>query len=757
MKLCIAGYLPPPSFTGSKSFLDNLQQFKRLYPLHLISDHPYELKGGPAVLKLKASPEIYKNILDSGNNKNRWGLSNGLFFTSIKLMRKMGYTHVLYLESDCRVGCDYWDEQIVEEFLERGERSTIAAGSTVCYAPCNNSDPDFQARWATYTGRSARIRPGYPVPTYGKGSSKVKQRPAIIVNGAAGIYSINELEELFDLESPTRTLAAESTAWDWEIGLRAYQKYGAKVFDKFLLLNTVFSSYGDILTNEAERRQMLMSGRFVAVHQIKSTWKPGTSNCTLIQMGRFGDIINILPAARIMARQTGIVEIAVTKQFASILDGVRYVRPVVISPEKWTNTAEARKILEGMGKDSIITSQLYRTDEQCSRHAQSFSVDSWREIGLEKEYYKDHPLVFDNRDHNTELELIKATGVNRKTLLVSLDGHSSPVSNRDALLKVCRRSWEEVKLPPKCNHLYDMLGIMDTCHSAVLSDSAPLHMAAGTGMPYGAMITDKPSSWHGTLPRRAPVARMLYGEAHEGTMEVMLNRLRNHRVPIHHFFSWHKVGRKDVDRYAFARTTWSDSYFTGKMRPCPVFDWEMPRNGTDVGDAPLPYFKDIFDLAAENCSTIILFTNSDICFDKSIIDQITRSVSRDGCWYGQRIDCSDATVKPNLNSKPFCGADAFAFSPDWWRKNRDRAPDLLLAREGWDAVMKLLMQKSGFKPLLPVCWHQVHANVYDESKVAALPGQIHNRTLVSTWMKTQGRADLLICEPNANRPMIKPF
>jgi hypothetical protein len=62
--------------------------------------------------------------------------------------------------------------------------------------------------------------------------------------------------------------------WDKEIGLRMWKAHGLEVFDRIGVLKSSYSSYGNAVTTEAHRKELLTSGKIVAVHQIKSAWKP---------------------------------------------------------------------------------------------------------------------------------------------------------------------------------------------------------------------------------------------------------------------------------------------------------------------------------------------------------------------------------------------------------------------------------------------------------------------------------------------------
>jgi hypothetical protein len=65
-------------------------------------------------------------------------------------------------------------------------------------------------------------------------------------------------------------LALDSKPWDLELGVRIWKQFGVEAYDMVANLKTVFSSYGNVITTEAERIAMLQDGSRRLVHQVKS-------------------------------------------------------------------------------------------------------------------------------------------------------------------------------------------------------------------------------------------------------------------------------------------------------------------------------------------------------------------------------------------------------------------------------------------------------------------------------------------------------
>lgn len=228
----------------------------------MFSDHDY----GPDVVRLKRSPEVFKE-------HGTWALNNAVFFTALGFCFMKDIDFMLYVEMDCRVGRDNWDREVFEEALTQPNyEDAIAFGSVIFHSPCNY-DARFTKLWADYMAQWNKARKNFPVPTFGAGGSAEKREPNVFVNGALGIYNVKKLKEMFPQPFQPGMLATQCTAWDFEIGKRSWVRHKHDTVDKFRLLGSVYSTYGNAVTTEEDRKDMLLSNEFVAVHQIESDWE----------------------------------------------------------------------------------------------------------------------------------------------------------------------------------------------------------------------------------------------------------------------------------------------------------------------------------------------------------------------------------------------------------------------------------------------------------------------------------------------------
>lgn len=263
MKLAVIAYVSPPSHGQPQVFMDNLKKFPTKHPLILFSDHNWDW---PGLIKLKGSPETVKKL-----SREPWAVNNMVFFTAMRVAVGNGVTHALYVESDSRVGCPGWDDIMFSEYFGLC-KPAICGGSMVVYNPCNAGALAAQ-RWGEICGpQGTRNRPiitYLPVPTYGHKSAADGSGSCVFVNGSLGIYDMAWITKLFNLAQSDQ-VAVQSQPWDMEIGHRIWAMFGPDSYFLVHHLHSVYSSFGNVLTTEIERLEMVRSGKVVATHQVKS-------------------------------------------------------------------------------------------------------------------------------------------------------------------------------------------------------------------------------------------------------------------------------------------------------------------------------------------------------------------------------------------------------------------------------------------------------------------------------------------------------
>src|SRR5437868_14086 len=97
----------------------------------------------------------------------------------------------------------------------------------------------------------------------------------------------------------------------------------------------------------------------------------------LVQLGRAGDIINVLPLAFSLSRKLGQVNWLVGRDHASILEGCSYVRPII-----WpTGQDTLPQALNQYRSHQVICTQAWLNPDGF-KATDSFAKEQWRYAGM---------------------------------------------------------------------------------------------------------------------------------------------------------------------------------------------------------------------------------------------------------------------------------------------------------------------------------------------------------------------------------------
>lgn len=197
-------------------------------------------------------------------------------------------------------------------------------------------------------------------------------------------------------------------------------------------------------------------------------------------------------------------------------------------------------------------------------------------------------------------------------------------------------------------------------------------------------------------------------------------------------------------RQEVAKMTWATQLWTN----IPVRDQDLPRLWEEEG-SKLPYLHDLFNIACHGAdgNFIVVYTNADICVCSDCAMRVAGALQSTDAFYSYRQDFNHDFNEPIpddviARANGYCGSDFYAFRVKWWLDNKKDFPDLLIGREGWDPVLRHLMEITN--PGKPVnapnlCYHRKHGTVWENSKNRyRLRGQIYNLKLASYWLTAHG-------------------
>lgn len=231
----------------------------------------------------------------------------------------------------------------------------------------------------------------------------------------------------------------------------------------------------------------------------------------IVCLAKFGDICNALP----IARHFGIQDWIVNSNYASVLLGASYVKPVRVHfpPDDIDKAMEYAKA----NYSDVLLCQTFGKQWK-GRRDLAFNEMAWLNCGLTSEQFHDtanFPLLFDRRDKEREDFLVRRHVKGKKPLLVLsvACAKSSPFASHHIFTQAIEKKWgnvfEIVNLcQVKAARIYDLLAILDRARVIVSSDSFVIHLAAACAAPVIALVNDQP--FLASQPRRPALLRIPY-------------------------------------------------------------------------------------------------------------------------------------------------------------------------------------------------------------------------------------------------------
>lgn len=276
---------------------------------------------------------------------------------------------------------------------------------------------------------------------------------------------------------------------------------------------------------------------------MNSCWMAPDSPLCFAQLGKYGDVMIILPGFKAIYDETGVPPVCiVAQQFADIFDGISYAEPIPVKLNWWKELGVAVAIGKSrfghciapkywdipnakspvpLTKGPTVTIRVQgRPIVMPAEEWDSYQSSQWRAAGFTMEQMHTWPLVFDRRDAEREQALRDRTfKTDQPKILVNLSIYgSSPFRNmNDVVPMLPMDKFEIVDLSQvKAHRIYDLLGLYDYAAGLVTSDTSTLHLASASTLPYIAFIADGGS---GSVPRGNCILSMRY-------RDIQTNRLK---------------------------------------------------------------------------------------------------------------------------------------------------------------------------------------------------------------------------------------
>lgn len=263
-------------------------------------------------------------------------------------------------------------------------------------------------------------------------------------------------------------------------------------------------------------------------------WMTRRQPACFAHLGKYGDLMILAPGLKAIFDATGVRPVCiVSEQFATIFDGVSYAESWrvrlgwysdvdiacalgiarfgrCIVPKFWD--IKGAKPPVALHNEPTITLKVHGEMLTLpAREWDSYQASQWRHAGFTMQQLLDWPLVFDLRSPEREEELRRRHfHTNRPKLLFNLStsGTSPFVHVPEIMALLYETGCECVDLSRvHAERIYDLLGLYDRAIGMVTSDSATLHLASASRIPYVAFVNNGGS---GSIPKGNCVLKVRY-------------------------------------------------------------------------------------------------------------------------------------------------------------------------------------------------------------------------------------------------------
>lgn len=455
-----------------------------------------------------------------------------------------------------------------------------------------------------------------------------------------------------------------------------------------------------------------------------------------IELGRAGDIVNILPLLWRDHGQRAPANLLVAKEYLLLTQGCSYFQAAVYpgrhnEPDKALIWAKQNRHSE-----TPVVCQVENNPHDSHQMTDSYQKESWRLAGALDDFGR-WPLIFDRRNATRERALTDRIRRDKPMILFAGESISSPFPDAAPMLASLRARFSEYDVVDlstvRAEHLYDLLALYEAAVLMISVDTVHLHLSRACKTPVIAIINN---GWLGSVPPPSTVKAIRYAGADTESVITVAAEVLYPAVPgVYHVTDLFG----ESDRHRRARETWNPIFNgTGVIpvhRRAPY-----PRFAKRVGsDQPLPYLKDIlqpaFDMAEPD--DVILLCNDDVGLNADIIPWARAHVGTYGAA-SMRRDCRH------------CGRDLFGFTKRWLQKHWEEIPDFILGVDSWDiGLAAIIRHHRGIASTLEnmsydffpcetidrLLLHEPHPSSWHVPGYDKDPATMHNRKAFRQWAK----------------------
>jgi len=432
---------------------------------------------------------------------------------------------------------------------------------------------------------------------------------------------------------------------------------------------------------------------------------------TLLNLGRLGDNVNLLPVAyseHLKGRRPTIVT---SSKYADIFEGVGYCDIKKYSGDP-VELQHCINLCQGL--PDLRVAQVFMHPKETKQES-NYALESYR-LGKFPELWRKFPYVFDRRNPEREHQLLnqifpKVYDI-QPFIAVATKGVSSPFANSEQLINGLRFRFPDYKIVDLSNvqaeKPFDLLGVMDAASCLITIDTLHLWLANAAQCPTVALIND---GWRGSPPPVTATATFRYSQFQ---IDQICDEVEKTLLPAGEIWAI-------VDRFGKEKRH-GEAFKSQKA----AFDHTLTAGGVrtalDIGDSrPLPMLKSMLEKALKfaNGRDIIVWTNDDV----QILDLVPLA-----------SHCMRFGAVGVRRDPAHIGRELFAFRWDWLADRIYNFPDCVVASPWFDlAVAAWIRRQFG--------WVSTMDNLIEDRYPAEIPNEkiLYHPDHPSSWTDSMDR------------------
>jgi hypothetical protein len=421
---------------------------------------------------------------------------------------------------------------------------------------------------------------------------------------------------------------------------------------------------------------------------------------TILNLGRLGDNINLLPVAYANKGTTFVT----SEKYSSIFEGTSYCQTKKYSGDP-VELQHCINLCQGL--PDLRVAQVFMHPNE-TRQEKNYALESYR-LGRFRDMWRKFPYVFDRRDPEREQKLIPEGPF----IAVATHGVSSPFAHSEHLMRGLRVRFPEYKIVDlstiQAEKPFDLLGVLDAASCLVTIDTLHLWLANAAKCPTIALINE---GWRGSPPPVTATSTFRYKDYN---IDQICDEVEKTLLPVGEVWAIvDRFGQEKRHREAFkSQKAHFDHMLTAD---------NIHRTANNIGDRrPLPMLKEMLAKALKFTKgrDIIVWTNDDVQIIN--LHKVVEHCRRFGA-VGVRRD-------PN-----HIGRELFAFRWDWLADRIYNFPDCAVASPWFDlAVAAWIRRQFG--------WVSTMDNLIEDRYPAEIPNEkiLYHQDHPSSWTGSMER------------------